>query len=80
VPHEEKSTTALPYVSRHPKLSAANTAKRIRRAAVIRSLLHNDQGERREAAAADFRFFFERTGCLPFARPCGLFAGLLWAF
>ena len=32
----------------------------------------NDQGERREAAAADAELVSELSGCLPFAPPCGL--------
>jgi hypothetical protein len=36
----------------------------------------NNQGERREAAAADVRFASELNGCLPFAPPCGF--GLPW--
>ncbi len=32
----------------------------------------NNQGERREATAADVRFVSEADGSLPFAPPCGL--------
>jgi hypothetical protein len=32
----------------------------------------NNQGERREAAAADVAIVSELNGCLPFAPPCGL--------
>src|SRR5437867_12956118 len=42
------------------------------------SSTHNDQGERREAAATDVRFVCERDGCLPFARPCGLAGPCAW--
>ena len=33
-------------------------------------VMPNNQGERREAAAADVRFVSELNGCLPFAPPC----------
>ena len=53
------------------KTIAARSAKMTKRSLLIRER-PNIQGERREAAAGDVRFFSELDGCLPFAPLCGL--------